>query len=260
MTKPEILYSKFLWSACSYSPVLNTNHEAAGKAHGSAKSLGIVIPTYNAANVLEPLLMKLADASLPTNILVVDAESNDSTPDIAARHNVPVLSVTTQSRGGQMRSGVQELASEWYLLLHADSQLASGWEEAVEAHMNDPQSSQCAAYFRFELDTDDKSARFIERLANWRCRALGMPYGDQGLLISQQLLEACGGVPNIPLMEDVQLARRLGKSRLRQIALPLRTSAERYQRSGYYRRSAKNIFFVVLFMLGVRSNTLHRHY
>lgn len=280
MTKLETQCLKFLWLACShfqllnidYNPAYVSTNEAIGETHGlvaskvspkppgSLTSLGIVIPTYNAASVLEPLLIKLSDTSLPAKILVVDAESGDNTTDIAARHNTPVLSVGTQSRGGQMRSGVQELTSEWYLLLHADSQLPEGWEEAVHAHMNNPHLSQCAAYFRFELDTDDRTARFIERLANWRCRALGMPYGDQGLLISQQLLEACGGVPDIPLMEDVQLVRRLGKNRLRQIALPLRTSAERYQRSGYYRRSVKNIFFVALFMLGVGSNTLRRHY
>lgn len=234
--------------------------DTAGEAPGNVTPLGIVIPTYNAASVLEPLLQKLTNTSLPANILIVDANSVDNTPDIAASHNIAVLNVGTRSRGGQMRLGVHELSSDWYLFLHADSQLPNGWEDAVLSHINDPQQSQCAAYFRFELDTDDKPARLIERLANWRCRTLGMPYGDQGLLISKQLLETCGGVPNMPLMEDVQLARRLGKSRLRQMELPLRTSAERYQRNGYYRRCAKNILFVGLFMLGVGPNTLHRHY
>src|SRR5580692_6192610 len=71
-----------------------------------------------------------------------------------------------------------------------------------------------AGYFQFALDIDDHRARRLERLVAWRCRKFALPYGDQGLLLSRKLLEAVGGINPLPLMEDVELVRRVGRQRL----------------------------------------------
>ena len=76
-----------------------------------------------------------------------------------------------------------------------------------------------AGYFAFALDDAAPQARRLERLVAWRCRVLALPYGDQGLLISRALYDAVGGFRPLPLMEDVDLVRRLGRRRL--AALPL---------------------------------------
>ncbi len=83
------------------------------------------------------------------------------------------------------------------------------------AHQTDTAS---AGYFRFILDSPDPRARQLERAVAWRCRALALPYGDQGLLIHRDLLARVGGVRPLPLMEDVDLVRRLGRSRLTPLA------------------------------------------
>ena len=117
-----------------------------------------------------------------------------------------------------------------------------------------------AGYFRLAFDDPASQARRIERLANWRSRSLGLPYGDQGLLISRACYDALGGFAALPLMEDVELARRLGRRRL--VALPAAalTSAARYRRGGWWRRPLRNLTLLGLFYAGLPPAWLRRLY
>ena len=117
---------------------------------------------------------------------------------------------------------MRQLSHRWLLLLHADTRLAPGWRQV----RIDPGS---AAYFRFALDSDDSRARRLERLVAWRCRVLALPYGDQGLLIHRNLLAEVGGIRALPLMEDVDLVRRLGRRRLVALDVAAITSAEKWE-------------------------------
>lgn len=93
--------------------------------------------------------------------------------------------------------------------------------------------------------------RVLEATVLWRCRVLALPYGDQGLLISRGFYEELGGYRAVPLMEDVDLVRRIGRRRLR--ALPARavTSAEKYRRDGYLIRPLRNLLCLGLYSVGV---------
>jgi hypothetical protein len=117
-----------------------------------------------------------------------------------------------------------------------------------------------AGYFRFALDDPSPVARRLERMVAWRCRALALPYGDQGLLIPRALYRAVGGFRPIPIMEDVDLVRRLGRRRL--VALPAEalTSAERWRRDGWTWRSARNLVCLALWFLGVPPRLIRRLY
>jgi hypothetical protein len=139
------------------------------------------------------------------------------------------------------------------LLLHADTRLAPDWRDAVQA---DPGR---AGYFRFALDSNDPRARRLERLVGWRCRVLGLPYGDQGLLIHRDLLARVGGVRPLPLMEDVDLVRRIGR-RLVPLAADAVTSAAKWERQGYLRRSARNLLCLSLWFVGVPPRLIRRIY
>jgi hypothetical protein len=94
----------------------------------------------------------------------------------------------------------------------------------------------------------------------WRCRVLGLPYGDQGLLIHRDLLREVGGMRALPLMEDVDLVRRLGRSRL--VALPQAavTSARKWETEGYLRRSCRNLLCLSLWFIGVPPRLIRRLY
>ena len=81
----------------------------------------------------------------------------------------------------------------------------------MQAFIAAPNAEQRAGYFALALDDPAPAARRLERLVAWRCRWLALPYGDQGLLIHHALYDAAGGYAAIPLMEDVDLVRRLGR-------------------------------------------------
>jgi hypothetical protein len=126
--------------------------------------------------------------------------------------------------------------------------------------MAGPSALTTAGYFRFALDDAAPEARRLERMVAWRCRWLGLPYGDQGLLIHRDLYHALGGYQPIPLMEDVDLIRRLGRHRLKALPVAFITSAEKWRRDGWYARSARNLFCLSLWFAGVSPQRIARLY
>lgn len=224
--------------------------------------LSVVIPTLNAAAALPGCLAALAEArrrGLVTQVLVVDGGSRDATVTLAAAQGAGVLSAPP-GRGGQLAAGAAVADGDWLLFLHADTRLAPGWDAAVAAFMTDPAAGTCAGVFRLAFDEESRAAARTAALANWRTRRLGLPYGDQGLLIPRALYQAVGGFGDMPLMEDVALARRLGRARLCVLPATAVTSAARYRRDGWWARSLRNLTILSLYLLGLPPRTLKRLY
>jgi rSAM/selenodomain-associated transferase 2 len=211
--------------------------------------LSVVIPTLNAAATLGTTLAAVAAAD---EVVVADGGSSDGTQALATTMGARVIQAP-RGRGTQLAAGVDAASGEWLLLLHADTRLASGWRKAAV-------TPNRAGYFRFALDSDDPRARRLERLVAWRCRALALPYGDQGLLIHRDLLQAVGGVRPLPLMEDVELARRLGRKRLVALETAAVTSADKWQRQGWYRRSLRNLACLALYFARIPPRLIARLY
>jgi hypothetical protein len=117
-----------------------------------------------------------------------------------------------------------------------------------------------AGYFDFAIDDVGSAARRLERIVAWRCRVLALPYGDQGLLIARSLYRAVGGFAPIPLMEDVDIARRLGHRRLCRIGARCVSSPRRYRHEGYRRRSLRNLVCLSLYFAGVPPQRIVRFY
>jgi rSAM/selenodomain-associated transferase 2 len=218
-------------------------------------SLSVVIPALNAAATLPACIGALA--RLPGEVVVVDGGSTDGTAELAARLGALVVRAP-RGRGRQIAAGVAAARGEWLLLLHADTVLAPGWAAAAYPHMaRDPSR---AAYFRFTLDGPEPQARRLERMVAWRCRRFGLPYGDQGLLVARALLEEVGGVRDLPLMEDVDLVRRIGRARLAPLPADAVTSAAKWRRDGWTARSARNLACLSLYFLGVPPRVIARLY
>jgi rSAM/selenodomain-associated transferase 2 len=220
---------------------------------GVITGLSVVIPTLNAAPALPATLASLDAAA---EVVVADGGSTDGTEGLARSLGATVIAAP-RGRGAQLAAGIAAARGPWLLLLHADTRLAPGWVGAVRAAMAEPGR---AFHFRFALDDAAPAARRLERAVAWRCRALALPYGDQGLLIHCDLLAAVGGMRPLPLMEDVDLVRRLGRARLGALDVVALTSAERWRREGWWRRSARNLLCLSLWFLGVPARIIARVY
>ena len=132
---------------------------------------------------------------------------------IAAEAGVK-FTAKTGGRGPQLAAGAEMATGSWLLFLHADTRPQPGWHHAVNGFMADPQNRFRAAYFIFALNDPAPGARRLEALVRWRCRVFALPYGDQGLLISREFYDLLGGFHPLPLMEDVDMAGRIGRRRL----------------------------------------------
>jgi rSAM/selenodomain-associated transferase 2 len=200
--------------------------------------VSVVIPVYRDEAALARLLAQLS-------------------PD--PRVEVIVAEPPPLGRGAQMNTGAARASADWLLFLHADSRLPQDWLEAVAQVTNDPEL--VGGWFRFALDSPRWQARIIERLVAFRVRAWRLPYGDQGLFVRRDVFERLGGYREWPLMEDVEFVRRLTKAgRVVELPLALATSARRWERDGWLRRSARNLVLVSLYFLGVSPERLARWY
>lgn len=221
--------------------------------------LSIVIPTLNAAAVLEPTLRYLARTGGSYDLVVADGGSTDSTVEIAQAHGARHVG-GAEGRGAQLAAGAKAATGDWFLFLHADTRPQHGWRAAVDSFVAAPGNSERAAAFRFALDDPDPRARRIERTVAWRCRRLGLPYGDQGLLIGRRFYDALGGFAALPIMEDVHLVRRIGRRRMVLLDVAALTSAARYHEGGYLGRPVRNLTCLALYFLGVPPRALTRLY
>jgi len=221
--------------------------------------ISAVIPTLNAAATLQQTLAALRRSAIVREIIVADGGSSDETVARAGMAGARVVAAP-RGRGSQLSAGAAVTSGDWLLFLHADCHLGPGWESAVSAFLAAPEAASRAGYFDLALDDAAPAARRLERIVAWRCRALALPYGDQGLLIARTLYEAVGGFAPLPLMEDVDLVRRLGRRRLARIGARCFASARRYRRDGYLRRPLRNLLCLSLYFVGVPPARIVRLY
>lgn len=218
--------------------------------------IAVVIPVLADAEAAEELLA-LVPADPEVELIVVDGGHDDRLERLSGTRPDVQLLRTPPGRAHQMNAGAAAASSEWLLFLHADSRLPAGWRRAI-AGLSRP---AVGGWFRFALDDSAWQARVIERLVAWRVRRLRLPYGDQGLFVRRQVFTALGGFRELPLLEDVEFVRRLVRAGVvHEVPLPLVTSARRWRRDGWWRRSARNVMIMSLYFAGVSPARLARWY
>ena len=221
--------------------------------------VSVVIPTLDEAARIGPCLAALTEGlmrGLVTELVLADGGSTDRIEAVADAAGARLVAAPP-GRGPQLAAGARAARGAWLLFLHADTVLSPGWAEVAARHLAD--SPDRAAYFRLAFDSRHPMARVTAGWANLRARAFGLPFGDQGLLLSRALYERVGGYPEIPLMEDVAIARRLRRA-LTPLDAAAVTSAERYLREGWLARGARNLSTQALWLAGVPPERLAARY
>jgi len=216
----------------------------------SDASLSVIVPTLDAAASLPATLAALAEARpLLREVIVADGGSRDRTVAIAEAAGARVV-MAPRGRGAQLAAGAAVAEGTWLCFLHADTRPEAGWAAVVARFISDARNRERAGYLAYRLDDASAPARRLERIVAWRSRVLGLPYGDQGLILARDLYRALGGFPPLVVMEDVAFVRRIGRRRLVALEAGALTSAARYRRGGYLLRPLRNLCCLSLYLLG----------
>ena len=223
--------------------------------------ISVIIPAYNEKERIGSLLKKLKSDDESVQVIVADGESTDGTPSVAKAYGAETVS-TTRSRGLQMDRGVEMAEGTILLFLHSDTVLPKGWYDIIlSAFSNGGENKVAGGAFSFAVDADEPKYRLLEKLVALRNKYLGLTYGDQAIFVKKENFLSAGGYKGMPIMEDVDLVRRIRKHGefkiLKEKAL---TSARRWQKKGLILTSLRNLVLLTLYYLGLRPEKIYRLY
>jgi rSAM/selenodomain-associated transferase 2 len=219
--------------------------------------VSVIVPLLADRDAVRQLIPQIP-LDLRVEIIVAEAGTEPGLESLS--HGRPDITVihTPPGRGRQMNAAAGLARGEWLLFLHADSQLPSGWLDLFQSTYV---RGAVGGWFQFALDDRAWQAHLIERAVAWRVRLLRLPFGDQGLFVHRRTFAALGGYRDIELMEDVELVRRMvGAGPVVELPCALTTSARRWRRDGWFRRSARNLTLLSLYFCGVPPRVLARWY
>ncbi|MDZ4405345.1 TIGR04283 family arsenosugar biosynthesis glycosyltransferase [Prosthecobacter sp.] len=238
-------------------PTLADVDEPADVAHAETAlangcSVTVIIPALNEAAALQTLLPAV-QAGKPLQIIVTDGGSTDDTAAVAAQHGAEIIHAP-RGRARQMNETAKHAHGEYLLFLHADTLPPVNFAEIIFRHLT---PGVAAGAFRFALREKIVLQGMIEGFTRLRGKVFAMPYGDQGLFLRRRLFHAIGGFPDWPILEDVEMIKRL--RHLGQFVITpeaAATSARRWQQSGVLRTWARHQLILAGHALGVSPQRL----
>jgi rSAM/selenodomain-associated transferase 2 len=213
--------------------------------------ISVIVPALNEESTLPKAL-----ASVPRDaeVIVADGQSADGTREVAAQLDARVVT-GEPGRGAQMNLGAKHAGGETLLFLHADCVLDPGADKAIEEALTDRRI--VGGSFHLRIRPAGLGLAVVSLGSNLRARFLMLPYGDQALFVRRSVFEELGGYREIPIMEDVDLVRRLRKrGRLRHLDASVTTTPRHWERLGPMLTTLLNWIAVTAFTLGAPPSKL----
>ena len=221
--------------------------------------LSVVVPVLNEAGRIERLLANLARTCPGAEVIVVDGGSTDGTSDLVRRFPHVMLIEAARGRAQQMNAGARIASGSALLFLHADTTLPPGAQGAIQDALRLP--GVVGGRFDVRFDSPRPIFKLIAAMMNVRSRLSRICTGDQALFVRRSTYDALGGYPDIPLMEDIDLSRRLKRQgRMACLRLRVITSARKWEREGVLRTIVLMWTLRLLHRAGVEPARLHRWY
>ena len=221
-----------------------------------AVSVTFVVPVLNESGRIHALLAHLKGAFPDARRIVVDGQSTDETVK-AARVLADQVLVGEPGRAAQMNLGAAGASSDYLCFLHADTEPRFDQAYLLQALQDQPEWG----FFPVELSGASGMLRVIQQGINWRSRLTGVATGDQLMFVRRELFEQLRGFASIPLMEDVELSKRLRRvSRPRVMTLPVRTSSRRWPERGFWRTMLQMWWMRLAYVCGASPRWLYQHY
>ena len=217
--------------------------------------VSVVVPTLNDAGPLARLLAQIATAQ-GFEIVVVDGGSQDDPQSVCESHGV-VFARCQPHRARQMQGGAALARGKLIWFLHADASVEPAVLDALR------NAARSALWGSFDVRLSNASPVFgvIAWLMNQRSLLTGICTGDQGIFVSRRLLDAVGGMPDQPLMEDIELSKRLRRlAKPKRIRERLIASSRRWEREGVVRTALLMWSIRLRYFFGARPEELHARY
>nr|WP_277882885.1 TIGR04283 family arsenosugar biosynthesis glycosyltransferase [Leptolyngbya sp. FACHB-671] len=222
----------------------------------SSPKISIIIPVLNEANVIQQILDQIRSSII--EIIVVDGGSHDRTVEIVKSLGDRVIH-SRPGRAYQMNAGARAASGEILLFLHADTRLPKEFAGLICQTLAQPKT--IAGAFALRIDGQNPGLRLVEWGVNMRSRYFQMPYGDQALFLRAETFHHFGSFPELPIMEDFELVRRLRrKGKVAITPASVLTSARRWEKLGVIRTTLLNQVIIAAYLLGISPEKIVRWY
>ncbi|QUH24594.1 TIGR04283 family arsenosugar biosynthesis glycosyltransferase [Serpentinicella alkaliphila] len=219
--------------------------------------VSIIIPVLNEERKVRGILEQVTLLGGEKEIIIVDGGSTDNTVAIASKYGRVIHS--EKGRSKQMNSGAKESNGDILWFVHSDSIINVEALSAIEESIKSGYTGGGFSLYFYDYDTI--FMKFVAATSNIRAKYLGIYFGDQGIFVRKDVFLELGGYPNIELMEDWELSKRLFKSgKIKILSIPIGTSARRFQNGGQLRTLLFMHKIKLLYVLGVPPSKLSKMY
>jgi rSAM/selenodomain-associated transferase 2 len=221
-----------------------------------ANAIAVIIPVLNEAAWIAPCLAHLDQLDI-AEIVVCDGGSSDRTIAIARRHDKVQVVDAARGRGTQLRAGIELARSPIVVLLHADTMLPPRADALIRAALG--HHDVAGGCFRLRFDRPRASLAFSAWFSRFETALT--TFGDQAFFMRRAALDEAGGIAEWPLLEDVDLRRRLKRvGRFVKLTACVTTSARRFERTGVLKGQLRNAAILAAFRCGASPQRLAQIY